>query len=153
DLSKRQLIIAGHTGLNLSADWQEAIRQAVESGSGFINLDSDPDIGYNAHMQAIFAAAGSTLGTAATAVTVPADVASGGSNAHYIAALQTKFLGDPPGDFVYSFHPDDDVILRSAAATVLAGAQGTVIARLGDDPLILAAVYQSGRAVHWGTYD
>ena len=44
-------------------------------------------------------------------------------------------------------------MVRSATSTVLTNATGTVIARLGNDPLILAKTYGAGRAVHFGTLD
>lgn len=163
-LSSRQLIIAGHKGLNLSTAWQQAILQAVQNGTGFVNLDSAADIGSNAHIRGVFSATGSTAGTPATLIMVPASVAPGGSNAHYIAALQRKFLGDrPPDDYIYNFHADTNGVLRTVTATLLTGARGTVLAKLGfrddgdqlvaNDPLILASTYGSGRAVHFGTYD
>src|SRR5690348_8121374 len=70
DLSSRQLIIAAHKGLSLSAAWQNAIVSAVQGGTGFVNLDSAPTIGTNPHIQTIFAATGSAPGTASTSITV-----------------------------------------------------------------------------------
>jgi hypothetical protein len=43
-------------------------------------------------------------------------------------------------------------VLQTVTSTVLTGGQGAVIARTGNDPLILAASYGSGRAVDFGTY-
>ena len=44
-------------------------------------------------------------------------------------------------------------MVRSATSTVLTNATGTVLARLGNDPLILAKSFGAGRAVHFGTLD
>ena len=54
---------------------------------------------------------------------------------------------------MYPFHAAADGVVRSATSTVLTNATGTVIARLGNDPLILAKTYGTGRAVHFGTLD
>src|SRR5882724_1963054 len=79
DLNSRQLIISGHRRLLLQQVWRDAIVAAVNSGVGFVNLDSDPAIGSDSHMAAIFGAAGSSAGTAATQITVPQSVQQGGS--------------------------------------------------------------------------
>jgi hypothetical protein len=55
-LDSVQLIVAGHTGLGLSASWQQAIVQAVQGGAGFVNFDADPAIGTYSHIQSIFGA-------------------------------------------------------------------------------------------------
>ena len=89
-------------------------------------------------------------GTAATQISVPAGGAPGGATPHYIAALQQKLDG---GSLVYPFHAGADGVLRSATSTLLQNAQGTVIALLGNDPLIRAVTFGSGRAVHFGTLD
>src|SRR5215467_14636909 len=52
DLSSRQLIAAAHRGLSLSSAWTTAITNAVQGGTGFVNLDSTSTIGGAAHMQA-----------------------------------------------------------------------------------------------------
>jgi len=148
DLNSRQLIVAAHSNLALPADWRNAIVTAVNGGTGFVNLDSDLSIGGASHMGAIFGATGSAPGTAATQITVPAAVAPGGATPHYIAALQKRFDG---GTLQYAFHADASGVLRSATSTILQNATGTVIARLGNDPLILATSYGTGRAVHFGT--
>ena len=153
DLSSRQLIIIGHKGVNLPTAWQTAVVNAVSGGTGLVNLDWATNIGTASYIQTIFGATGSSAGTPGTAITVPQEVASGGSNPHYIAAMQKKFLGDPPGDFVYNFHVDQNNILQTATSTVLTNASGTVIARIGSNPLIVAASYGLGRAVHFGTLD
>ena len=152
NLSSRQLILAGHSALALSPAWQQAISSAVQSGTGFVNLDSDLSIGSQTHIQTIFAATGAQLGTAATSVSVPAAVVSDGSAPHFITALQRRFLNDPVGDIVYNFHPDANSVLQTVTSTVLTTGQGTVIARTGNDPLILATSYGAGRAVNFGTY-
>jgi hypothetical protein len=152
DIASRALIIAGHSALNLSAVWQNAIAGAVNAGSGFVNLDSDLSIGSATHIRQIFGATGATLGTAATSISVPAAVMSTGSTPHFIAALQRKFLGDAAGDNIYFFHPDAQSNFQSVTATLLQGASGTVIAKLGSDPLILAKSYGAGRAVNFGSY-
>jgi IPT/TIG domain-containing protein/Big-like domain-containing protein len=152
DLNSRQLIIAAHRGLSLNSTWQSAITTAVQGGTGFINLDSSTNIGTNSHMAAIFGATGSALGTAATSVTVPAAMAPGGATPHYIAGLQLKTLEDP-GDFIYSFHVDQNGVQQTATATVLQGALGTVVAKLGNDPLITVTTFGAGRAVNFGTMD
>ena len=152
DLSSRQLIIAAHKGLSLSAAWQNAIVSAVQGGTGFVNLDSAPTIGTNPHIQTIFAATGSAPGTASTSITVPAALAPGGATPHYIAGLQLKTLEDP-GDFIYNFHVDQNGVQQTTTATVLQNAPGTVIAKLGNDPLILATTFGAGRAVNFGTLD
>ncbi|MGH7391481.1 MAG: BACON domain-containing protein [Candidatus Rokuibacteriota bacterium] len=151
DLSQRHLIIAGHLGLSLSSAWRDAIVAAVNGGSGFVNLDSSAQIGSQSHIQAIFGATGSTVGDPALAVVVPANVISGGSSPHYIAALQRRFLDTPAGDLVYTFHPDQNFDTQPVFSTVLVGASGTVIARADTDTLILAKTFGSGRAVHFGT--
>nr|MBO2515587.1 hypothetical protein [Gammaproteobacteria bacterium] len=153
DLSDRQLIIAGHSGLSLSPAWQAAIASAVQSGVGFVNLDAAASIGFDAHMQAIFGATGSTIGASATTIRVPEEVLLDGTEPHFIAALQRRFAGDPPGDIVYTFHADANGVVQPVASTVLNGASGTVIARLGSDPLIVATTYGAGRAVHFGTLE
>jgi len=65
DMTGARLIIAAHRGLNLSPDWQQAIITAVAGGTGFVNLDSDPAIGTDAHIRTIFGATGSVTGTQA----------------------------------------------------------------------------------------
>jgi IPT/TIG domain-containing protein/3-keto-disaccharide hydrolase len=152
DLNSRQLIIAAHRGLSLNSTWQNAITTAVQGGTGFINLDSSTNIGTNSHMASIFGATGSSLGTAATSITVPAALAPGGATPHYIAGLQLKTL-ENPGDFIYNFHVDQNGNLQTATATVLTNATGTVIATLGNNPLITATTFGAGRAVNFGTMD
>src|SRR5215470_7748665 len=71
--------------------------------------------------QLIIGATGSALGTASTSITVPAALAPGGATPHYIAGLQLKTLEDP-GDFIYSFHVDQNGAQQTATATVLQGA-------------------------------
>ncbi len=151
-LSSRQLILAGHSALALSPAWQQAILAAVKSGTGFVNLDSDLSIGSQIHIQAIFAATGAQLGAAATSVSVSAAVVSDGTSPHFIAAMQRRFLNDPVGDIVYNFHPDANNVQQTVTSTVLTNGLGTVIARTGNDPLILATTYVAGRAVSFGTY-
>ncbi len=153
DLSARQLIISGHRGLNLSATWQTAISTAVTGGVGFVNLDSDTNVGQQTHIQSIFSATGSTVGTQGSAIAIPQAVMQNGSAPHYIAGMQRRFRNDPAGDLVYSFHPDAGGVLRTVTSTLLQGASGTVIARLGTNPLILATSFGSGRAVHFGTLE
>ncbi len=155
DLSSTQLIVAAHRGLNLSAAWQQAIMNAVAAGTGFVNLDSDPGIGTNAHIQAIFGATGSVAGSQpGYAIDIPSSVMPDGATPHFIAAMQIRFPWTPAGDIVYSFHNDDAGDHFGATATILQGAHGTVVAKLDTgDPLILATTYQSGRAVHFGSYD
>jgi len=152
DLDSRQLIIAGHSRLLLPAVWSNAIASAVSNGTGFVNLDWDPAVGSASHIAAIFGASGSTAGNPATQISVPPAVAPGGATPHFIAGLQKKF-DDASGTLVYPFHAAADGIVRSAASTILLNAQGTVIARLGNDPLIVATSYGLGRAVHFGTLD
>ena len=152
DLSSRQLIIAAQRSLSLSATWANAIVSAVQSGTGFVNLDSDPAIGNANHIRTIFGATGSSAGTPATSITVPAALAPGGATPHYIAGMQVKTL-EAPGNFVYNFHADQNGTLNTATATVLQNASGTVIATLGNDPLITATSFGSGRAVNFGTMD
>ncbi len=151
-LGMRQLIIAGHTGLNLSMAWQSAIMSAVGGGTGFINLDGATTVGTQTHMQALFGATGSTQGAPATTLSVPAAVLPGGETPHFIAALQRKFLGDPAGDIVYAFHADAEKVVQPVAATVLTPSVGTVIAKLGNDPLIVARQTAGGRVVQVGSY-
>ncbi len=153
DLSSRQLILIGHSGVNLPSQWQTAVISAVAGGTGLVNLDWSVNIGSSSYIQTIFGASGSHAGTPGTSITVPLSVAPGGVNAHYIAAMQKKFLGDPSGDFVYKFHVDQNGSLKTATSTVLTNAGGIVIARIGSDPLIVATTYGSGRAVHFGTLD
>ena len=153
DLAERHLIIAAHKGLNLSSAWRSAIAGAVNGGSGFINLDWDSQIGAQSHIQSIFGASGSTVGNPATAIIIPQNVIAGGATPHYIAGLQRRFLDSPPGNIQYEFHDDDDGVLQSIRSTVLNGAIGTVVARAGSDPLILATSFGNGRAVHFGTLE
>jgi len=163
DLSSVQLIIAGHKGLNLSMAWQQAITSAVQSGTGFVNLDSDPMIGTSTHMQAIFGSATSIAGTPGTSITLPAAYLADGSTPHYILGLQLRWpLGSPSdasGDIAYYFHADDNGVQGTATSTILLNAQGTpitggkVLAKIGNDPLITAISYGLGRAVDFGTYD
>jgi hypothetical protein len=152
-LADRQLIISAHRGLNLSSAWRSAIASAVSGGVGFVNLDSDTSVGFQSHIQSIFGATGSASGTPGLAIAVPAAVQIGGSSRHFIADLQQHFAGDPPGDIVYDFHVDAGGVLRTVTSTVLTGATGTVIARIGADPLIVTSTYGAGRAVHFGTLD
>jgi len=153
NLSRRQLIVAGHRGVNPSAAWQSAIASAVSGGVGFVNLDSDATVGQQSHIRSIFGASGSSVGTAGTAIRVPQAVVVGGSAPHFIAALQRRFRNDPPGDIVYAFHADAGGTVQPVRSTVLTGAGGTVIAAVGADPLILATTSGQGRAVHVGTQD
>lgn len=159
DLTSAQLIIAGHKGLNLSTAWQQAIQSAVVGGVGFVNLDSDPAVGNQSHIQAIFGATGSIAGTAGESIVVPAAVQPGGATPHYIAGMQLHFLSDPAGDLIYNFHGDGISSYPTATATLLQGAHGAVVAYIHsgahsvNDPLILATTYGLGSAVHFGTYD
>lgn len=155
DLSTVQLIVAAHRGLNLSLDWQEAIISAVASGTGFVNLDNDPAIGQDLHIQAFFGATHSSISSkTGFGITVPAVVMQGGATPHYIAALQTRFPSDPAGDLKYLFHYNDTGTRAGAVATLLQGAHGAVLATLDNgDPLILATTYKMGRAVYFATYD
>jgi len=158
DLSQVQLVIAGHRGLNLSTAWQQAIQTAVQGGTGFVNFDWDTAIGTNSHIQAIFGATGSTPGTAGTSITVPAAVLSDGATPHYITALQSRWpVANPasafPADLVYSFHQDDNGVLGTATCTLLTNGHGTVLAKIGNDPLLIATTFGSGRAVYFATYD
>jgi hypothetical protein len=62
-LGDRQLIVAGHRGLNLSSAWRTAIVNAVQGGTGFLNLDWDDNIGAQSHIQTLFGATGSGDGS------------------------------------------------------------------------------------------
>src|SRR5579872_2092644 len=152
-LSSDQLIVAGHTGLMLSSAWQQAILQAVQGGTGFVNFDADPAIGSCAHMQGIFGATGSEVGPTATLIDIPSAVMPDGNTPHYIDAMQIRFPDTPPGDIIYQFHEDSNDLQQVATPTVLLGAQGTVVATLGSSPLILATQTSGGRAVDFTTYD
>ncbi len=153
-LSSVQLIVSGHAGLSLSAAWQQAIAQAVAGGTGFVNFDSDPAIGTNAHMQQIFQATGSSAGAAVTAFSIPSAVIPGGSSPHYIAALQLRFPSTPAGDLQFQFHQNEAGITNTMTPTVLTGAIGTPIAMAGASPLILATTTSGGgRAVDFASYD
>lgn len=152
DISTRHLIISAHRGLNLSSAWQTAITSAVTGGVGFVNLDWDTNVGQQSHMQAIFGASGSGPGTPNAAITIPQEVMQDGGSPHFIAGLQRRFRNDPMGNVVYDFHPDTNGTLQTVACTVLSGASGTVIARIGADPLVLATTF-GGRAVNFGTLE
>ena len=70
--------------------------------------------------------------------------------------MQVAFFGDSVnanGDIVRTFHADRTGVVNPATATVLTGTSGTVLARLGNDPLILVTTFGQGRAVHFGTLD
>ncbi|MGI8770894.1 MAG: BACON domain-containing protein [Acidobacteriaceae bacterium] len=154
NLGQVQLIVAAHRGLSLSPAWQQAILQAVQGGSGFVNLDSDPAIGTYTHIQQIFGATGSRAGASVTSISVPSAVIPGGGSPHYIAALQLRFPSTPGGDLVYDFHQDASNVTNSITPTVLQGATGTVIAKAGTNPLILATQTPGGgRAVDFTSYD
>ena len=148
-----QLIVAGHTGLSLSAAWQQAILSAVQGGSGFVNFDADPAIGTYDHIKGIFGATGSQIGAGGTVIAIPSAVMPDGATPHYIAAMQIRLQNTPPGDIIFSFHKDANGIQQVATPTVLLGAQGTVIALVGNSPLILATQTGGGRAVDFTTYD
>ena len=154
NITVRHVIIAGHRGLSPTAQWQTAITTAVANGAGFVNLDSASTVGLQSHIQNIFGASGSSVGTPGTEIRVPQAVLPGGSSPHFIAALQRRFRNDPPGDVVYAFHEDAGGVVRPPVqSTLLTGASGTVIATVGSDPLILARSAGAGRAVHFGTLD
>ena len=153
NLNQRHLIIAGHRGVTLSQAWRDAIVAAVNAGTGFVNFDWDPQIGSLSHIQTIFGVTSSSVGEFATSIVVPAAVIPGGSSPHYIAGLQRRFVSSPPGDIVYDFHRDENDDIQPVASTILNGAGGTVIVRAGDDPLIIAKSFGSGRAVHFGTLE
>jgi len=163
DLTGVPLIIAAHRGLNLSSAWQQAILSAVEGGVGFVNLDSDPAICTNAHMQAIFGCTTSAAGTAGTSITIPATYLPDGATPHYITQLQLRWpIGNPnsaTGNMVYNFHPDDSGSQGTATSTVLRDAQGlphpggTVLATIGNDAFWTVTTFGSGHAVNIGTYD
>jgi hypothetical protein len=139
--------------LGLSASWQQAILQAVQGGSGFVNFDADPAIGTYSHIQGIFGSTSSYIGPTASRIVVPSAVISGGANPHYIAGMQMRFPDTPAGDLIYSFHKDSNNIQLVATPTLLKGAQATVIANVGSSPLILATQTSGGRAVDFTTYD
>ncbi|MGH9570697.1 MAG: BACON domain-containing protein, partial [Candidatus Angelobacter sp.] len=153
DLTAVPLVIAGHRGLNLTPAWQQAIINAVQSGTGFVNLDWDTNIGTNAHIQAIFGATGSVAGTPGTSITLPAAFLPDGATPHYITGLQIRVPSTPPGDLVYQFHTDDNGVQGAATSTVLINGKGTVLARIGSDPLLTVTSFGSGQAVNFGTYD
>jgi hypothetical protein len=153
NLGSVQLIVAAHTGLALSSSWQAAILQAVQGGSGFVNFDADPVIGTYTHIQGIFGTTGSAVGACGTQIIVPSSVMPDGASPHYIAALQLRFQDTPSGDLVYTFHKDSNSVQQVATPTLLQDAQGTVIAKLGASPLILATQTSGGRAVDFTTYD
>ena len=163
DLTGVPLIIAAHRGLNLSAAWQQAILSAVQGGVGFVNLDSDPAIGTDAHMQAFFGCTSSAPGTAGRSITIPATYLPDGATPHYITQLQRRWpIGNPgsaTGDMVYNFHQDDTGALGSATSTVLLDAQGmphpggTVLATIGTDAFWTVTTFGSGNVVNIGTYD
>ncbi|MBZ5522585.1 MAG: DUF1080 domain-containing protein, partial [Acidobacteriia bacterium] len=153
DLTVVPLVIAGHRGLNLSSSWQQAIQSAVQGGTGFVNLDWDTNIGSNTHMQAFFGATGSVAGTPGTAITLPATFLPDGATPHYVTGLQVRFPSTPAGDMVYQFHTDENGVQGTATSTVLLNGQGTVLAKIGSDPLLTVTTFGSGRAVNFGTYD
>ncbi|HTC92428.1 MAG TPA: family 16 glycoside hydrolase [Terriglobales bacterium] len=163
DLTTVPLVIAGHRGLNLSSAWQQAILSAVEAGVGFVNLDSDPAIGTNAHMQAIFGCTSSAPGTPGTGITIPATYLPDGATPHYITQLQLRWpIGNPnsaTGNMVYNFHNNDNGVVGTATSTVLLNAQGqphpggTVLATIGSDAFWTVTTFGSGHAVNIGTYD
>lgn len=154
NLGSVQLIVAAHRGLSLSTAWQQAIVQAVQGGTGFVNLDSDISIGSNLHIQSIFGATGSAAGSPSTQISIPSSVLPDGSNPQYITALQIRFSDTPPGDRVYSFHLDDNRVQGTATPTILQGpVKGIVLAYLGSDPLVIATQTSGGRAVDFATYD
>ena len=140
DLSTLQLVVAGHAGLHPNAAWQAAIVSAVSNGTGFVNLDSDLSIGAQTHILTIFGATGASPGADQTSIVVPAAVQTGGATPHYITALQRHWDGDPVGDLLYNYHGNGVTVIPSNA-TILSGAKGTVVARLGTDPLIIATTY------------
>ncbi|WP_157178273.1 BACON domain-containing protein [Terriglobus roseus] len=152
NLNSSQLIIAAHNGLAPNAAWQNAIVTAVTGGSGFINLDSAQAVGTQNHIQTMFHATGATLGSDQTSIVIPAAVQVGGSTPHYITALQRHWLNDPTGDITYPYHGNGVTVIASNA-TILTGATGNVVARLGTDPLIVAGSYGQGRIVDFTTYD
>jgi hypothetical protein len=78
---------------------------------------------------------------------------SDGSSPHYIAAMQMRSQDTPAGDLIYSFHEDSNDVQQVATPTILRGAQGTVVAKIGSSPLILATQTSGGRAVDFTTYD
>jgi YD repeat-containing protein len=153
NLGSVQLIVCGHSGLSLSSSWQQAILQAVQGGSGFVNFDADSAIGTNAHIQGIFGATGSSVGATATVIDVPSAVMPDGATPHYIAAMQIRFADTTAGDLIYSFHKNSSNVQKVATPTILQGAQGTVVAKIGTSPLILATQTTGGRAVDFTTYD
>src|SRR5262249_19922070 len=156
-------ILAGHKGLNLNSTWQQAITNAVQSGTGFVNLDSDPLIGTYSHMQSIFGASSSAAGSPGTSITLPATYLPDGATPHYILKLQMRWpVGNPAsasGDLVYNFHPDDTGAQGTATSTLLLNAQGapitagTVLAKIGNDAFLTVKTFGAGRAVNFGTYD
>ncbi|HEY6348997.1 MAG TPA: family 16 glycoside hydrolase [Candidatus Angelobacter sp.] len=163
DLTGVPLIIAGHRGLNLSSAWQQAILSAVQGGVGFVNLDSDPGVGTDVHMQAFFGCASSAPGTAGTSITIPATYLPDGATPHYITQLQLRWpIGNPAnatGNMVYNFHQDDNGVIGTATSTVLLDSHGlphpggTVLATIGNDAFWTVATFGSGHVVNIGTYD
>src|SRR5258708_27112027 len=101
DLTQVPLVIAGHRGLSLTPAWQQAIQTAVQSGTGFVNLDWDTNIGSNTHMQAIFGATGSVAGTPGTSITIPALFLPHRTTPHSIPTLHTTLPTTPPPHFIY----------------------------------------------------
>jgi subtilase family serine protease len=152
DLGTRQLIVAGHRGLAPSAAWQAALTNAVQAGTGFVNLDGSTTIASETHIQALFGATASTT-SLGNVIVVPAEVMPDGASPHFIAGLQRRFLNDPAGgDLWYPFHDQSDAGM--VTQTILTPTTGAVIARLGAQPLIQAVnAPGGGRAVHFGTYD
>jgi hypothetical protein len=104
-------------------------------------------------MQTIFGATGSVVGAPGNTVVVPASVVADGTSPHFIAAMQRRFLGAGEGDIIYPFHEDINRYVQTVRSTVLTAASGTVLAKIGNDPLILALPFGVGRAVHFGTLE
>src|SRR5256885_1211151 len=152
DLSRRQLIISGHRGVNPGTSWQTAIANAVAGGVGFVNLDSDATVGQQSHIRSVFGASGSSVGGPGSTIRIPQAVVPGGSAPHFITALQRRFRGDPPGDIVYAFHADATGTVPTVRSTLLTGAAGAGIAGIRPAAAPLPATPPGqGPAVRVGT--
>ncbi len=153
DLGMVQLIVAGHTGL-------VALRDLAAShsagGSGRIRASSTSTPTPQSAPTTISKASSARpdpIAAGATVIEIPSAVMPDGATPHYIAAMQIRFQDTPPGDMIYSFHKDANGSQQVATPTVLLGAQGTVIALVGNSPLVLATQTGGGRAVDFTTYE
>ena len=137
-ISDYQLIIVGHTGLDvngtfLSSGEMSSISTAVNAGSGFFSMDGDLATSGNSSRysftSSIFGFGYSGSYSTQSSIAIP-------SSGHYITAAQAA-----PTSYTVRNSMQGDIVTTPGSVTTLA--------YVGSNPLMMVTNYGSGRAVQW----